>query len=454
MTTDNESNQQGALSHLRIIEYGDIPASYAARWLGDMGADVIKVEPPGGDPNRHLAPFAGNIRDPERSLAFINANLNKRSVVLDITDSDADRQTFADLLAGADAFIEATPPGTLESLGLTQEALLERNPHLVTTSMTPFGQWGPYSDYKAGAAVIEALSGFMSAHGDDKMPPVVTPAHQTYQVASVHAAYLTLGGIRHARLTGAGQRIDLSIAEATTYMGFQRHRALHTARRDRRTQRRQAPGWRLQHLPMQGWAATSISPSTSFPTGTSSRASGWRTAVLSEPEWDDQEYRGANDDAINAIFQSFIEQFDADEFVTECQRRGLPCAPVNSPGDFLTGPQLTERQWIQKLEHPIIGPYRAPGFLFKMYETPMRAWRHSPTLGQHQDDILTEAQNGRQPVAASASRNGHAQDDALLTGIRVAGPHALLCGPYWHDVPRLLRRGSHQGRVGAARRQP
>ena len=118
MTNNAESNQQAALSHLRIIEYGDIPASYAARWLGDLGADVIKVEPPGGDPNRRLPPFAGNIQDPERSLTFINANLNKRSIVLDITNSDTDRQTFANLLAGADALIEATPPGTLESLGL------------------------------------------------------------------------------------------------------------------------------------------------------------------------------------------------------------------------------------------------------------------------------------------------------------------------------------------------
>ena len=142
MTNNAESNQQGALSHLRIIEYGDIPASYAARWLGDLGADVIKVEPPGGDPNRHLAPFAGNIQDPERSLTFINANLNKRSVVLDINDSDADRQTFADLLAGADAFIEATPPGTLESLDLTQEALLEAQPpprHHIHDALRPMG---------------------------------------------------------------------------------------------------------------------------------------------------------------------------------------------------------------------------------------------------------------------------------------------------------------------------
>ena len=430
MTTSGASgtDQQAALSHLRIIEYGDIPASYAARWLGDLGADVIKVEPPGGDPNRHLPPFAGNVQDPERSLTFINANLNKRSIVLDIMDSETDRQTFVDLLTGADALIEATHPGTLESIGLTQESLLERNPYLVTTSVTPFGQWGPYSDFKGGHAVIEALSGFMSAHGDDTMPPVATPAHQTYQVASVHAAYLTLAGIRHARLTGTGQRVDLSIAEATTYMGSSAI-ARYTQRSEIVERNGAKPQGGASNIfrSRDGryvYLAIYILPHWHLLTRE------WmEDAVLSAPEWDDQEYRMANEDVINALFQSFIEQFDADEFVEECQRRGLPCAPVNTPGDFLTSPQLTHRQWIQELEHPVIGKYRAPGFLFKMYETPMRAWRHSPRLGQHQQEILTEAQNERQPIAASASRNGHAQDDSMLSGVRVADLTRFFAGP-------------------------
>ena len=216
-----------------MIEYGDIPASYAARWLGDLGADMVKVEPPAGDPNRLLPPFADDVRDPERSLTFINANLNKRSIVLDIADSEADRQTFKDPLAGADALIEATRPGTLESWGFTQEALLERNPGLVTVSMTPFGQWGPYSTYRGGTAVVEAISGFMSAHGNDKMPPVVTPAHQIYQVAAIHAAYLTLAGIRHASLTGGRATHRPFAARGGDVSRLQRRCAVHAAERDR-----------------------------------------------------------------------------------------------------------------------------------------------------------------------------------------------------------------------------
>src|SRR5688572_27607909 len=113
-------DSEGALSHLRVIELGDIPASYATRWLADLGADVIKVEPPGGDPSRLLPPFAGNIEDRERSLTFIHANTNKRSIVLDF-QSDADRESFARLLASANLLIEATQLGYLEKFGFTDE---------------------------------------------------------------------------------------------------------------------------------------------------------------------------------------------------------------------------------------------------------------------------------------------------------------------------------------------
>jgi crotonobetainyl-CoA:carnitine CoA-transferase CaiB-like acyl-CoA transferase len=99
MTQTN--SDESALGHLRVIELGDIPASYAARWLADMGADVIKVEPPSGDPNRRLPPFAGNVEHPERSLAFIHANTNKRSIALDF-ERESDREVFAWLLASAD----------------------------------------------------------------------------------------------------------------------------------------------------------------------------------------------------------------------------------------------------------------------------------------------------------------------------------------------------------------
>ncbi len=110
MAEPNEND--AALSHLRVIELGDIPASYATRWLADLGADVIKVEPPGGDPNRLLPPFAGNIEHSERSLTFIHANTNKRSIALDL-GHESDLEIFVKLLISADLLVEATPLGYL-----------------------------------------------------------------------------------------------------------------------------------------------------------------------------------------------------------------------------------------------------------------------------------------------------------------------------------------------------
>ena len=120
ITWQKQTSTSRALGHLRVIELGDIPASYAARWLADLGADVIKVEPPGGDPNRLLPPFAGNIEHPERSLTFIHANTNKRSIVLDL-ERESDRETFTKLLASANLFIEATPLGYLEEFGFDDD---------------------------------------------------------------------------------------------------------------------------------------------------------------------------------------------------------------------------------------------------------------------------------------------------------------------------------------------
>ncbi|HEX9787402.1 MAG TPA: CoA transferase, partial [Candidatus Binatia bacterium] len=139
MAQQADLKHDSALSHIRVIELGDIPAAYATRWLADLGADVIKVEPPGGDPNRLLPPFAGNIEHPERSLAFIHANTNKRSLVLDL-ERESDRETFAEILTPAQLFIEATPLGYLEKLGFDDRRFQEDFSHLVVVSVTAFGR--------------------------------------------------------------------------------------------------------------------------------------------------------------------------------------------------------------------------------------------------------------------------------------------------------------------------
>src|SRR5262245_55046285 len=166
LSETNSTGTDSTLGHLRVIELGDIPTSYATRQLADLGADVIKVEPPAGDPNRLLPPFAGDLEHPERSLTFINANTNKRSIVLDLS-APADSKSFAALLASADIFIEATPLGQLESLGFTDARLRELQPRLVIVSLSPFGRTGPYRSYKGSDAIANASGGFLFTQGDD-----------------------------------------------------------------------------------------------------------------------------------------------------------------------------------------------------------------------------------------------------------------------------------------------
>ena len=180
----SETNVPKALGHIRIVELGDIVASYSTRWLADLGADVIKVEPPGGDPNRRLPPFAGNIEDPERSLSFIHANTNKRSIVLDVCNNLSDRSILTALLASADVLIEATPPGWLEELNLSGEGIEKEYPKLVAVSLSPFGRFGPQRHYKGSDAIANASGGFLFAQGDDNKGPCTAPSHLAYPKAA------------------------------------------------------------------------------------------------------------------------------------------------------------------------------------------------------------------------------------------------------------------------------
>ena len=196
-----EIHKDSALGHLRVIELGDIPASYATRWLADLGADVIKIEPPGGDPNRMLPPFADNIADPERSLTFIHANTNKRSIVLDFA-RETDRETFSRLLGSADLLVEATPLGYLEDFGFDGDAFKEKFPSLVIVSITAFGRTGPYRHYKGSDAIANASGGFLYGQGDDTKGQCTAPSHLAYQMAGTMAAMLAVAGLRHAALPG------------------------------------------------------------------------------------------------------------------------------------------------------------------------------------------------------------------------------------------------------------
>ncbi|HMA82370.1 MAG TPA: CoA transferase, partial [Candidatus Binatia bacterium] len=423
---DTISNDS-ALGHLRVIELGDIPASYASRWLADLGADVIKVEPPGGDPNRWLPPFAGNIEHPERSLTFIHANTNKRSIALDLS-RDSDREIFAKLLASAELLIEATPLGYLDKLGFNDERFRADFARLVIISITPFGRTGPYRCYKGSDAIANAAGGFLFGQGDNTKGQCTAPSHLAYQMAGAMAAMLALAGARHARVTGAGQRIDMSLQEALT---FTNSSSIARYSRENRLERR--PGGKAY-----GGAGTNIYRckdgryvhfTTNMPHMWKEFAQNWMSdKSLAGPEWENPRYRDAHADEVARAFAEFIGQFNADDFANEAQARHLAAAPLNTIGEFVNCEQNRAREWLQELDHPVVGKYKAPGAPMRLSLTPMRVRRPAPLLDQHRTEIVAELQE-RRGNPTKNDKDSASPHQPMLAGLRMADLTQQYAGP-------------------------
>ncbi|MGZ8532294.1 MAG: CaiB/BaiF CoA transferase family protein [Candidatus Binatia bacterium] len=419
------NHNETALGHLRVIELGDIPASYATRQLADLGADVIKIEPPGGDPNRLLPPFAGNIEDPERSLTFINANTNKRSIMLDL-ESESDRGVFAKLLASAHLFVEATPLGFLEKFGFTDDSLRERFAWLAIVSITPFGRTGPYRHYKGSDAIANATGGFLYGQGDNTKGQCTAPSHLAYQMAGTMAALLGLAAVRHARVSGAGQRIDMSLQEALTFCN-----SGSVARYSRENRLERRPGGKAY-----GGAGTNIYRckdggyvhfTTNMPHMWKEFAQNWMTSkALAGPEWENPRYRDEHSDEVAQVFAEFIGQFGADEFANQAQAHHLAGAPLNTIGQFVNCEQNVVRQWMQELDHPVIGAYKAPGAPMRLSLTPMRVRRPAPMLDQQRNEILLELEK---LPANSAKIEQEKAREPMLKGLRMADLTQQYAGP-------------------------
>ena len=173
------------------LDLADLRGQLCGKLLGDLGMEVIKVEPPDGDPVRRLGPFAGDAPHPEGSLRFAYLNAGKKSVALDVSEPP-DREHFLRLVERADVLLESFDPGTLERLGLGAGTLRQRNPRLIVTSLTGFGQSGPYRDYRCTDMVGLAMGGLMYVSGDPSLAPVKAPETQAFYFASVYAAFGTL----------------------------------------------------------------------------------------------------------------------------------------------------------------------------------------------------------------------------------------------------------------------
>ena len=375
-----------ALAGLRILDLTDLKGAMCTKLFGDMGADVIKIEPPGGDAARRIGPFLDHKPHPERSLLFWFYNTSKRGVTLDLNQR-AGRELAQQLAAKADVLVESAAPGTLARLGLGYDELKQLNPNLVFTSITPFGQTGPYADYRSSDMVAEALGGMIWTNGFPDEPPLHALGLQAYHSASFFAAIGTLLALLTRDSLGEGQWVDVSIQEAVAGavehiapfyhqgLGIESRRgSLHWSRYFRVARCRD--GY-VMHCSLGDW--TSL---VEWVKGDG------KARDLEDARWEDLIYRKDHAAHLFDILDDWAKDYSVAELMQGAQLRRIPYAMVRPPEALADDPQLNARGFFSAIEHPESGrTVRYPGGPIHFTTTPWRIARRPPLLGEHNAEV-------------------------------------------------------------------
>ncbi len=426
MTGRDSAADSGVLEGVRVLDLTGYLTQMCARVLGDLGADVVKIEPPGGDPARRLGPFAGGTADPERSLRFIHANRSKRSAVVDLTSVEGQEQLRA-LARHADVIVEDFTPGYLDGLGLGYEALRASNAGLVFASVTPFGQTGPRANSRGGEIIAEAAGGMMFANGDDNAPPVMAPFELTSQMAAVHAAYGVLLALRARRATGGlGQRVDVSRQEIVLWLqNSYISRYAYQGDISRREGAHTAFGAVNTYPTADGaYVNVSVYGSEHFARLANTVM---EHPVLSEPVWLDRTVRRENREIIDELITEYAQTVERDDFVERGQGGGIPIVPLLRLEEFAEHPQVAARGYLVEADHPVIGRHRIAGPPVRFgAATKWRDRKAAPLVGEHTAEVIQEWSDGRKTGTTasprSAASNGRASTGAPRTpleGVRV-----------------------------------
>jgi benzylsuccinate CoA-transferase BbsE subunit len=386
-----------ALGGIRVIDRSGPEGNYCGKLFAELGADVILVEPRGGTALRGERPFAaGHEGDPEASLRFLAYNTSKRSVALDVGQA-AGQQILHDLARTADLLIESDPPGWAAARGIGYQDLARHNQRLVVTSITPFGQDGPYSGYPADDLTCLAFGGLLSLGGYADGPPVQAAGQQAYAAASVFAAVASMLALLQAEASGQGQHVDVSVQECVVT-------GLETA---------------IQAYDLEGrvrgrtGGSTRRAGSGIFPCRDGHvflMASGlgdrfWVSLLdwlddegaagleaLRGDAWTQPSYLETDEarDSFLAVFGPFCQQYAKAELYRRAQKWRVPLCPVNTPRDVVSSAQLAGRQFFVECPLPYGGTALTPGAPYRLSPTPWRMTRPAPRLGQHAGEVLRE----------------------------------------------------------------
>lgn len=388
-----------ALEGLLVLDTSGPMGNYCGKLFADLGADVILIEPPEGTALRREPPFIDDIPGPDRSLAFLYANANKRSLVLDLDNSEADRETFRQLAAKANLVIETRRPGEMEALGLGVSTLQALNPALVVTSITPFGQTGPFAQYKAEDIVGMAMGGLLYLGGYPETAPITTYGDQAYAAANLYGATGSLMAVMAAEVTGQGDHVDVSMQESVVM-------ALETAAQyfDLEGSVKKRWGGRQRH------AGTGIFPCKDgyiyFMAGGVGGNRFWKLSCdwfeeegvagaeqFREEKWFDHDWLSTVEAKriFAEVFTPFSQRFTMEELYRLGQAKHVPIAPVSTAADLLGNEQLAHRGFFVPMSHPARPePFLVPGAPYKFERTPWELSRPAPELGQHNAEILKE----------------------------------------------------------------
>jgi crotonobetainyl-CoA:carnitine CoA-transferase CaiB-like acyl-CoA transferase len=392
----------GPLAGLRVLELADHKGQFCGKLLGDLGADVVKIEPPGGEPCRHVGPFLDDVPHPERSLSFWYYNTSKRGITLDIETADG-QALFARLAASADVVFETRPPGFFAAVGFGYERLRDNNPRLVMCSLTPFGQTGPWRDYLSSDLLHMAAGGEMASCGYDEAdvseaPPIAPGGGNAWHMGC-HFAYIAImAALVHRTVTGRGQYIDASIHEAcalTTEAAIANYIYRGEVLR-RQTGRHHAAGEtpRTQFRAKDGNYVTALVAGRLNPRYVRELAdlldSYGMAGDLKDPKYQDPAVIAAETShIIDELVADFIASLPAEEVYHAAQQRGFTWGAVRAPEDLLADAHLHDRGFWKTVDHPELGrSFVYPGEAAIYSGSPWMISRRAPLIGEHNIDIF------------------------------------------------------------------